>query len=953
MDVSDALNNPLSLQNKILDEYVSRIEGDDIELVDANNTFTFMLETFSRIVAEATNAEDNKLNYVYPKRASKLLQLYPHISDYEYVGFYSYPASLELNIMFHKEYILRNAVAVPDTNYQLITIPVDTVFKIGRYEFSLYYPINIKINTLMGTVSASYDVTDVNPLKSLSSSSIEVKQDNYQGIDLISFNFNVYQFIKTIYKESINTKIGFIKKYSYSNKFYAIRIFDVTNGKTEVNYTLSDAVYDITQPTAIIKILTDENNVVVDIPQIYLTNGLIGSNIQVEIYTTLGEMDVSIANIELADITANFALTSPNTDLTYTNILKKIPTILITPTSSKIVGGSDNYDFETIKKYVIYHNNENNVPITRMDLEAFFEKNGFIYYHKLDNLTDRRYYAFKKLTYDDTVLGVINGSLTLSYNESETNDTVLYHDNNTIVILPTTIFRYNTDTRKLEILTNDERNIINNSSKKKLVNLINNDNLFCNPYHIVINTADKYPTATFYDLLSTEVNNITFIEENIYISAQMSLVSATIIHNNNGSGGYIVRVGMQRSDDISEVDITNICCHLSIVADSGYIIGLSGTYKETYNGLDIYDFELNTDYKISTDDLIITNMKAVDTEYTNDYSISLEGAMYVTTFIKKSLYSTYHQNDAILKYLTDDDNTWLSISLQKFDYVLGINLSDVIDPNLFTNWSSTTYQTYEVDVPLTYDHDVYETNDDGSLKYQIVDNEVVLNKLHSIGDQVYSNGLLIYKNKAGDVVLDANGDPISILSQIKNFTISINCYDYKHQLIIDDFLNNLALFMKSYYDTIIEMSNSVLENTSIFFAPIITTNLGNYRVNNKVLIESSLELSFVFNCYVKQVIYDDADVLTNLKNEIVKIIDNCLSNDIISLNEIAYNVQNILSSYILSIDALSINNMTDIQTLYNVDTERSPKIGYRLSLSTDGIYLYDPMIDITFKALDI
>jgi hypothetical protein len=956
INASDALNNPLAIQTAILTDYMDRLEGNQV-VVDANNSFNFLLEAFSQVVADATVATDDKLKGLYPIRAKTTKELFNHISDYEYVGFFSYPASLKMTIMLHRDYLVRNAVEVPDTNYQLVVIPADTVFSVGRFKFGLYYPINIKINKVIDTISASYDVTEINPLKNLATNSIEVKTNTYQGIDLVAIEFEAYQFDKVIYVESINPNIGFIKKYQHSNRFFAIRVFDTTSGeKKELNYSLSDGIYDINKPTINLKVYPESNEISIAVPQIYLTKGTVGTKLQVEIYTTIGEIDASLNNLQLSDITANFALNSPNTDLTYTNILKKIPTIIISPLASRVVGGANNLSFDEMKDYTIYHNNALSVPITRMDLDRFFTRNGFTYMAKVDNLTDRRYYAYRRLYLDNTDLGVANGNLTILHSEADSISGVLYQNNDTIVILPTVIFKYVPTVGKFEILDDATTNIIKNSYGNQLANLLNAANYYCNPHHIVISTLDRYPDCDIYDLFTVTTSNVIFVEENPYLSAQLSLINVIAKHINNGSGGYTIRIGIQRSEDLNNVTEDNFRCCLTATSKEGFRIGVIGSYVGQYNGLDIFDFSLSTNYKINGTRITLTNFKTVNADYPAEYEIELSGQMNIATFVKKSIFPNVNQSDTVLNYLTDDDGTWLGVSLQSFDYSLGSNLSDILDPNLLTNWTNVQYELYETNVPLTYEHDVYELNPDGTLKYTIdsVSNEVLLNKLHSVGEIVYDElGNIVYQHRVGDVVLDAGGTPIMKASRIKDFTIDISAYEYSHNVVINDFMINLSADLASYYDTIREMNKSVLENTDIYFKPIVTTNNGYYKVNNSVTIESSLELSFVFNCYVNQATIDDNNMITAIEDKIIAIVNSHLSDTLISLTEIAADIKSQLSSYINSIDTISLNGDSNVQTLMNIDVDKSPKLGMKLTVGRDGRLAYTPKITINFKPLDI
>jgi hypothetical protein len=953
IDTADIINNPLKIQEAILDSYESNVDGGSV-VVDANNTFSFLVETFSRLTAGATTAIDNKLNALYPIRANTTKELFNHLSDFDYVGFFSYPAALRISMVLHRDYLVKNAVTVPDTGYQLVVIPADTIFTVGRYRFGMYYPIHIKINPIVNSISASYDTTENNPLKSLDTNTIEVKSDTYQGIDLISIEFDVYQFDKTVYQESINPDIGFIKSYKYDNKFYSLRVFDNTSGvKKELSYTMSDSVYDINIPTINFKVFPETNEVTLSIPQIYLTSGKIGTRLLVELHTSLGALDVSLANIDIQEaVSVNFAMNSPNTDLTYTNLLKNIPTIIISPVDTRIVGGSNSYTFEEMKNYTIYHNGASRVPITRMDLNQFFSENGFTYMTKIDNLTDRRYYAYRKLNLNNQDLSVTSGGLTILVNESVQNDSVLYQNNETIVVLPTAIYKFVPSINKLTILNNEVANTVRNGSANVLETMLNNEKLYCNPHHIVITTSDRYPICELYDLFTTAATNLTFIEENAYLSAQLSIVNVQIRHLNNGAGGYTVRVGVKRSEDLKDVPSNELNCYLSLMAKSGFRVGVRAIYVGEFSGIDVFDFTISTNYKLKNDKLTITNF-SMEGYGADAHEIDLNGQMYISTFVKKTRFSTVPQDDTIIHYLTDDDESWLGISLQRFDYSLGTNLSDILDPNLLTNWTNVEYETYDADVPLVYEHDVYERDTNGLLKYSIVADKVVTNKLHNAGDVVYNtDNSIVYKNRKGDIKVGLDGIPIAVSSRVKDFTIDLSVFDYGHNVTITDFFINVSKDLSSYYSRIRGMNESVLENTNIFFKPIITSSTGRYRINNSTVIESSLELALEFNCYVAQATMDDQTMTEAIISRITTIVNTHLSYPIISLLEIGSAIKADLSTYVNSVDTVSLNGDKYIQTIMNIDIDKSPKLGSKLSVGRDGRLSYVSTLVVNFKALD-
>jgi hypothetical protein len=74
----------------------------------------------------------------------------------------------------------------------------------------------------------------------------------------------------------------------------------------------------------------------------------------------------------------------------------------------------------------------------------------------------------------------------------------------------------------------------------------------------------------------------------------------------------------------------------------------------------------------------------------------------------------------------------------------------------------TVYKKHSADIPLLYTEDVYRTDPiTGSIFSINASGNVVYDKLHTAGDIVRDNsGAVIYKYKAGDTVIDADGNPV-------------------------------------------------------------------------------------------------------------------------------------------------------------------------------------------------
>ena len=129
----DALKNPMNIASMALDEIEQRLGGDRI-VADPNTPFCHLLEFGSSVSAEVINAMDDKFPSLYAKRARTMDELYTHMSDFDYLRIYSTPAMTQLRMYLAKKYLKDAAIKYND-NYRKITIPRDTVFIIGKYNF--------------------------------------------------------------------------------------------------------------------------------------------------------------------------------------------------------------------------------------------------------------------------------------------------------------------------------------------------------------------------------------------------------------------------------------------------------------------------------------------------------------------------------------------------------------------------------------------------------------------------------------------------------------------------------------------------------------------------------------------------------------------------------------------------------------------------------------------------
>ena len=119
-----------------------------------------------------------------------------------------------------------------------------------------------------------------------------------------------------------------------------------------------------------------------------------GPKLTMEVYTSKGALDVDVSAIPAESILCNFNLNKHSSP--FSKILSMVPTILVAAANNKIVGGSDGYDFEELRRRVINNAFHTSVLVTPMDMEKYFDDAGFRIVRYMDNLTNLIYFVKKR-----------------------------------------------------------------------------------------------------------------------------------------------------------------------------------------------------------------------------------------------------------------------------------------------------------------------------------------------------------------------------------------------------------------------------------------------------------------------------------------------------------------------------------------------------------------------------
>jgi len=978
------LTNPASIQSLVLTEFENRLGG-IYSVADPNNSFNLLLEANSSINAQSVRYMESMFDAQYAVRATTSAELYNNMSDFDYLSMVASPATTTLNLTFNSDYLISNAISY-DSVYNLVVIPVGTQFYIGPLTFGIYYPINIYINKITNNIHILWDNSAPNPLHELTTNMIQFIQYSNSGLNLMTLYIPVSQFTTLTNIYPVVQQQGFIQNITYTDQFYSARVFtNTTPGNwTELKYTLSETVYDPTTPTAKLIIQNDTNTITINIPQIYFTNAQIGNQVMVVLYTTTGSINLDLTSVEVASCNCNFGLNQTGVS-GYSSILANLSTIDLTPAENVITGGSNAIDFPTLRNLIVNGGLYTSVPITPAELSTYAEKNGFSIVKYIDNITDRIYYASNTITggqngYVMTTTATINvilsklistdsNSFILPSSNSITTISSIrnFTDMSAITILPTTVYAYNNQTGNCTPINDTEITLLQNLHKNQKSEFVNelNSNIYTRcPFHIVTYTESQYPITKSFNLMNPSVTNIRYIADNVELSPQMSIVNAVVIHQNNGTGGYTLRLGVTKNSTMSQIAESNITVYISSTSHSGESFYGIAQLTGTSGVLSIYELTIPTSYYISQQGNFRSQMLLTSQDTLGTVDISLNSMFNVVFLLNPSLYPTIPQNINLTNYISSQYSQLLGVCQQQIDVVFGTDLSSFIYNQTNALWSPTTYATWPNDVYQTYSHDVYETNTLGGLVYTVDTSttppSIKLTKLHSKGDRVLdSSNNPIIQHHQGSVIYDPYGNPKMTVNSNRQLNYYVSSMMFDMRLFYSEnptdvlFCNNLTNTLMSYFNTLTIIQGNLLEQTSFYYKPNSTMGVATFSSGNNTPIVLDLGFSFSFIVYVSQATMSNYTLTTAIVNDIITITQAEMSKSVISLTEITDNIRSQLADTIVSIDVEGIDNTTTLQTVIIPSTNISPIIGQKLvyNQSTGTITLQSD-IQVKFMIAD-
>lgn len=937
--------NPAAIQRISLSVLEETSNG-QYNVIDPNNPFVFLLEASAVNSAAAMQENAANTRKQYASMAMTEDELYLHMSDSDYAGRFASPSRASITFLFEKSELINRVVPVGDGMIKKMTIPRHTQIEVAGVPFTMQYPIDIRLMA-HGGFQVVYDVDRPSPLETLASNMVAWEMVNLNGMEFLRLDVPMSQFkIATSYV-SVSRASAVNQSFAFEDKFYYARVFNskADGSWQEIRTTHTDQVFDPTKPTALLRVTDGKLNV--SLPQIYLTVGLVTTDLRVDIYTTKGQMEMVLDNYQANAFKATWLDLEKDDGGKFINPVTAFTTMTIF-SGSKVTGGADALTFEQLRERVMDNaTGVPDLPITNVQLDTRLQDLGYDLVKDVDNVTNRQFMATRQLPRpaDNSVVSGAGATVqTLTASMVELGELTTVKDNgNRITILPTTLYQS----------LNGLLRIVPQASVAALMALpidvrsrrINDENYLYTPFHYVLDkNDDQFDLRTYY-LDSPAVEAKSYVQENDTTGIAVATADYSI---ERIPAGYKLQLLTVSSDAWKAVPDARAFCQLSYrpagEKDRAYLNGvLIGEIEDER----VYEFILGTDFDIDSLNNIALNTFQMyanpadkhATALVSDFDVVYAAADLTISGLKPSTID----NEFSLMGLPD---TTVGISRER----LNIRLGDVLN-NLWraarSVVSSEDYERYTADVPALYEQTVFERDSSGNIVFTIEpDDSITYHVLHEVGDPVldeWDNPVI--KHQVGDIKLDPDGQPIvknsrTLLRQLDLFLLD-GAYWFATEASAKSYRDSLPATVVDWVNGDLgQVSQYLLEQTNLYFYPKSTLGQIPAIIGEDQRTTLPAAQSFKVEYYLRGVQYRDAALRSALQRMATETINEALQQPTVTMSEITSRLTARAGTDIIGVQVWGLGGSLDLSAVSLEDDSA------RLSIKKVAVPLADGTIGV-------
>lgn len=939
-----------------------------IEIVDPTNPLVMAIEATACNTAGFMQAAEAMTRRQYAQVAVTPEDLYLHMSDKDYIGRFALPSLAQWTFMISKEELLRALVEDPATGISQITIPRNTTFTVAGRTFSLQYPIDIR-RLQHGALQVVWDVTKLSPLQTLETNLIDISEvtDN-NNITYVTFSVPAYQFNIIQKFNDVNAASGFTTKIGFQDQFYFARVFYQREDRqwVEMLTTHTAQVYDPLTPTAVLKLL--DQQLEVTIPIIYTTTNQVRNKIRIDLYQTAGDVDMLLGNYDPVDFVTKWLYLDANDASPYISPIANIPTLLVF-SQSATAGGRNALPMEELRQRVITNSvGPQDLPITNVQLQANLQDDGYEIVKNVDTITNRIFLATKPMPapVDDSLITAAASGIStvlLSFQEALGAYGVVphYRDSQLVAMTITPSALYRTLNGVTKLSTVSAYQAIQSMPASLKVAAVNDGSYSYSPFHYVMDASgDNFAVRPYY-MDGPKVLSKSFIAENATTGLQVSVDAAYELVRTDA--GYRLTLATKSNAAYKNLDDSVVFCQLSFKAGTqvlpSFLLGVQRP-RATQDDERIYDFDMPTDFDLDVNNTLdMPAFEIAATPITTRCDLIQDINVLFASSAPPGVGLEYTAIDIALGRFqlpaTAAGITWERMKVQ-----FGSPL-DTLWAQARSVIGSVPYKTYPADVPRVYGFDIFDTDPATGASFTIVGGVLTYVYKHRAGDPVLDpNGDPVMEHFAGDPVLNAQGQPepadgyasqmlrhvdITTIEGVYRFANDSVANNYK-QLVADSLVSWLT-------EDLVKLSQNLLDETKIYFYPKATQ--GDIQVMTKSGLQSSMNAGqeFSVSLHVPGITFANPDLLDKITKSTIRIIDQSIKGTTIAISAIESTLRTNYGADVIDVKLTGMGGAANYDVVTLLDNANRLAIRKRLTAQPDGSLIVEDAVNFNYIDHDI
>lgn len=947
-------HNPAAMQTLLLKQLQNVSDNAaSITLRSPTDPVVFLAEAGVMLAHTAIEGCRATVPKTYPSQAQTMDDLFRHMSDVDYVDVFSQPSGTELQLIIDVDSLLSKAMPLVYAGVRKLVIPRDTVFKVSGYTFSIQYPIEIRVLPYGTADNPAFEVLWItetqSPISPVSTNALDWDLGSSPSTNsiLLRIKIPVKQYdVKSHTDTTVGTnELQIIR--SFTNSFFYARVWQrdaAGTGWVEIPHTHSRDVYDPNVATAVIQVVGQ--NIRCVIPSIYLTTGLVSGEVRMDVYTTMGVLNVDLSGYAADQFSWDFRDLNGEYDASYVNPLRSFSIFQVVAESGVGVtsGGRAELPFTELRDRVV--NNAvglRQAPITEKQLAAVAADFNLSLQNAIDYVTSRTYLMSAPLPAStlknvSSPIGSVTSALYFSWDELSNLSTVRINDNR-MTVLPTTLYKFDGSSLSVETTMTE---LLKTMRKEDLVNVANSGSYLFTPFHYVLDINNNSIDVRIYQLDSPSLVSKRFISTNTTTELSVVTDDYQILMTDQG---YVLRTVTKSESPYQALDDAQVFAQLSFQPrNSETLAYVQGTLVGKQGSERVWEFLLETNLDVDrNDEMIITNTRTtssstvnIPVSLTEDFNIFYGCTGY---------YPKNYERATMDTLIVAPSRDAIGITYEVFKIELGKALT--------AYWrkarpitDSINYKYYEADVLKYYEADVVKTNERGVPEYTYDETKtppLQLQYLHRKGDPVYDeNGVQEILHEKGEQVKDADGNPVIDRPRSIRFRNEMAVFDARYlfadsdevvayrQSVIAYMINQITVNMP-------QLTPLLLERTDAYFVPITTMGYIDARTENGAITPIPAEQQFTVSYYLTAVNRQNADLIKAIQKKTSEVISQFLiDNSTVSAVALGEALQDALKDTILGVVVGGMGPDQDMRLFTVMSDATQVTVGKKMVIEANG-----------------